>query len=324
MHSESITLNIDDFTPLLNLEKTFRLYKLTQVQKLDFGYRCKIDIFKIKINCICKPRKDGIDIIEGNGRFVISITFHKEREGKINVTINYKGILEKVLGVIANSIKKNLEEYAKYIINQKNTKDQIIIRISTLKPDRILDLRGEECPVPEIILKKELSRSSKGEVLEILTDNPAAIAYTIPEIIKLFNCRYEILKYEDYVAFRILVLSNEAKSNYMIEIKDEAKMKELIKDKAAISFLYTYFTKIYKREKINNFKSYTFNCDKDICLVSSAPLGRGFLFTALMKDNKIICARVDTDEGTLFDDQALEYLSKIYGEINIFYLIPET
>lgn len=321
MIEETTLIYAEDFKPLLDLENSYKLYKLSNIKKLDFGYICYLTMFKLKVECICKPRKDGLDIIEKNGRFIIDITFQKESEERINVKISYRGILEKLLSSIANSIRKNLEEYSRYLLRKQKVENNF--RISTLKPDKVVDLRGEECPVPEITLKRELMKANRGEIVEVLTDNPAAVAHTIPEIIKLFNCRYEVLKYEDYVSFRILVLSNIINTDeYVKAIKEfnEIRIKELIRDKKFMSFLYTYFMKLHKTEKVNDFRNYIFNCEKDICLVSSAPLGRGWLFTGLVKNNKIVCARIDTKDGTLLDYEALEYLKKLSGETNVMYL----
>jgi len=321
MIEETTLIYAEDFKSLLDLENSYKLYKLSNIKKLDFGYICYLTIFRLKVECICKPRKDGLDIIEKNGRFIINITFQKESEERINVKISYRGILEKLLSSIVNSIRKNLEEYSKYLIGKQKVENNL--RISTLKPDKVVDLRGEECPVPEITLKRELMKANRGEIIEALTDNPAAVAHTIPEIIKLFNCRYEVLKYEDYVSFRILVLSNTINTDeYVKVIKEfnEARIRELIRDKKFMSFLYTYFVKFHKVEKVNDFKNYRFNCEKDICLVSSAPLGRGWLFTGLIKSNKMVCARIDTENETLLDYQALEYLKKLAGETNVMYL----
>jgi len=323
MIEETVKINIEDFRPLLEVEKSYRLYKMINVKKLDFGYACQISFLKFKIDCLCKPKKDGLEIIEKNGKFTIDINYEK-KEKDVEAKIIYKGSLEKILGNIARTIVKNLEEYAKYVVSKNANQSGVIsINLSTFYPDKSIDLRGEECPVPEITLKRELIKAKKGEVIEILLDHPAAILYTIPEIIRLFNCRYEVIKHEDYVSFRILVLSNTiGKEEYLdiIHQFNEEKIKELIRDKQFTSFLYTVFTKIVKTDNVSNFITYNFTCDNGICLVSSAPLGRGWLFTGIVKGNKVVCCRIDMGNQVFFDEEALSYLRKLSGESNVIYL----
>ena len=44
----------------------------------------------------------------------------------------------------------------------------------TIHPDRVLDTRGLECPLPILKTKLELSRMQPGEVLHVLATDPLA------------------------------------------------------------------------------------------------------------------------------------------------------
>lgn len=324
MIEEIVKIHANDFRPLLDVEKYHRLYKISNVVKLDFGYVCQLSFLKLKIECLCKPKKDGLEIIEKYGKFVISITYEKKKEGEVEAHISYKGSLEKILGNLVHSIGKNLEEYGKYIVTKSSgTSNLVSLNLSTIHTDKVIDLRGEECPVPEITLKRELTKAKVGQVIEILLDHPAAILYTVPEIIRLFNCRYEVIRHEDYVTFKILVLSNKIGREELLEVLhqfEENKIREMFKDKQFISFLYTVFTKIVKTENVSDFKEYNFNCGDNICLVSSAPLGRGWLFTGILKGNKMVSCRIDSNGSVLFDEDALNYLRKLSGDSNVIYM----
>ncbi len=41
-----------------------------------------------------------------------------------------------------------------------------------LKPNYVLDVRGEVCPVPDVETKKKLKTMQSGEILEVLIDYP--------------------------------------------------------------------------------------------------------------------------------------------------------
>ncbi len=41
-------------------------------------------------------------------------------------------------------------------------------------PDEILDVRGECCPYPLILTKKQVEQLKSGEILEVIADDPVA------------------------------------------------------------------------------------------------------------------------------------------------------
>lgn len=56
------------------------------------------------------------------------------------------------------------------------------------KPDRTLDCLGLFCPVPVFQTRQALDKLGKGEVLEVLVDDPAAEG-DIPALAKRLNVR---------------------------------------------------------------------------------------------------------------------------------------
>jgi len=62
-----------------------------------------------------------------------------------------------------------------------------------MKPDRTLDCLGLFCPVPVFQTRQALDRMGKGEVLEVLVDDPAAEG-DIPALAKRLNVK--VLKME--------------------------------------------------------------------------------------------------------------------------------
>ncbi len=46
---------------------------------------------------------------------------------------------------------------------------------NNIKPDRVLDCVGLYCPVPIFNTTQEMEKMHTGEVLEIITDDPAAV-----------------------------------------------------------------------------------------------------------------------------------------------------
>ncbi|AWR98020.1 sulfurtransferase TusA family protein [Acidianus sulfidivorans JP7] len=72
---------------------------------------------------------------------------------------------------------------------------------------KIIDLRGESSPVPEITANKELHKIHKGELV-ILIDHQPAIEVTLPSLCKSLGLKYDVIKKEGYVEFVIYKDSN--------------------------------------------------------------------------------------------------------------------
>ena len=50
------------------------------------------------------------------------------------------------------------------------------------KADFTLDVRGEECPIPELSAAKKLKEIAGPGVLEVLTDHQASVDVTLPDL----------------------------------------------------------------------------------------------------------------------------------------------
>ncbi len=57
----------------------------------------------------------------------------------------------------------------------------------------ILDVRGQTCPYPQLMTHFALQNMKKGELLEIITDNPPS-ARDIPIVLKRRGYKFEVTK----------------------------------------------------------------------------------------------------------------------------------
>jgi len=48
----------------------------------------------------------------------------------------------------------------------------LVGELDVIKPDQLLDMRGESCPIPDIQARKTLENISPGEVLLVIVDYP--------------------------------------------------------------------------------------------------------------------------------------------------------
>ncbi|TRM86526.1 response regulator SirA [Sulfolobus sp. A20-N-G8] len=72
------------------------------------------------------------------------------------------------------------------------------------QPAEILDVRGESCPVPEMMASKKLKKMKAGQILEVLTDHQPAVDVTLPSLCKSQGYPYVIIKDGEVYKFRIL------------------------------------------------------------------------------------------------------------------------
>lgn len=75
------------------------------------------------------------------------------------------------------------------------------------EPDEILDVRGESCPVPEMMASKKLKKMKAGQILEVLTDHQPAVDVTLPSLCKSHGYPFTVIKDGDVYRFRILKVS---------------------------------------------------------------------------------------------------------------------
>ena len=304
---------------LLDVEKFSRLYMLKNIRKLDWGYEGELSLTRfLNFKCLIYVKGNELNIVEKNGKFTIVVLVS---ENKVNVDIRTSNVL--LRETLKLRLEKNFEKYkdiVKVVKDEKPSKSKRVVFMKSVG-DYILDLRGLVCPVPEIEVKKKLMELRIGESLEVLVDNPAAVEITFPEVANLFRCRYEVLNMGDYVSFVFYKLSaTPTRTEYVeaIENKDLKKIKEYFREGEFRAFLYFYFSKIEKSITSNGIRRDQLKKDA-LGLITAAPIGRGWLLTALVDKDGLIALRLDTDEGVYFDEEALARLPK-EGMVNIFYL----
>ncbi|NON62894.1 sulfurtransferase TusA family protein [Acidianus sp. RZ1] len=82
-----------------------------------------------------------------------------------------------------------------------------------MSEEKVIDVRGDECPIPELKASKELRKMRNGKLI-VLTDHEPAIDVTLPSLCKSLGLNYTIEKEKDYVKFIIVKEKN-------VEIKVE-------------------------------------------------------------------------------------------------------
>lgn len=115
-------------------------------------------------------------------------------------------------------------------------------RLRTGKADQELDVRGESCPVPEMMAAKRLNKMYDGQILDVITDHQPAIDVTLPYLAKRLGYKYIILKENEYVRFRIMKSSQEMQgAEYTDEIvvraKPDTAFRVLLDPSILISFM---------------------------------------------------------------------------------------
>ncbi|AHC52073.1 response regulator SirA [Sulfolobus acidocaldarius SUSAZ] len=76
--------------------------------------------------------------------------------------------------------------------------------LKSRQPDETLDVRGESCPVPEMMASKKLKKMKRGQILEVLTDHQPAVDVTLPSLCKSHGYPYTVIKEGDIYKVRIL------------------------------------------------------------------------------------------------------------------------
>ncbi|AWS00549.1 preprotein translocase subunit TatB [Metallosphaera hakonensis JCM 8857 = DSM 7519] len=294
---------------------------LADVRRLNWGYSAKLKLGKISFPVLVKAGKNSLDIVEEEGKFRVHLELVGEKD--LHVTIRIEASNEVVRSSLEEGISRNLKEYAESIckFSKEKTPETPMIT-SFMKPfvRKVLDVRGEECPVPEIAAKKELTKMRPGEELEVLVDHPAAVDVTLPEVAKLMNCKYEMFNMGDYVSFIMLKLGDPVSNvRYVEALKTRQGIPELMKDMGFMAFLYSVFDKIVKQVPVDGLSPELLRFD-GLSLVSSASIGRGWLLVALVEDEKILGVMLVMREQRLWNEDAISHLNKVKGIGNVFYL----
>ena len=310
-------LRIEQAHKLLDIEKFSRLYMLKNIKKLYWGYEAELQLAKlISFKCLVSIKNNQVVIIEKNGRFAVEIDIEKDEVVRIKVESG-NPLLKEALKL---RLEKNFEKLKDVIpLVRANEKKRVIFMKSI--GDYVLDLRGTVCPVPEIEAKKKLMELRTGESLEVLVDNPAAVEITLPEVSRLFNCRYEVFDMGDYVSFVFHKLSSTPTRTEFLETVESMNgelLSQLIRNGVFRAFLYSYFDKIMRKVTSNIIRKEDLR-HETYGLVTAAPIGRGWLLTAVVNKDKILAVRLDLDNQVFFGEEAIKKLP-IEGELNIFYL----
>ncbi|ABP94599.1 hypothetical protein HA72_0422 [Metallosphaera sedula] len=86
-----------------------------------------------------------------------------------------------------------------------------------------MDVRGEECPIPEMRAAKELQKIPSGKLV-VLTDHEPAIDVTLPSLCKSLGLRYETVKEGEYVKFIIYKERGSAKIDEIEGVSDTERI----------------------------------------------------------------------------------------------------
>ncbi len=66
--------------------------------------------------------------------------------------------------------------------------------LKEIKPAKEVNMLGEVCPYPMVLLKKEVAALKPGEVLKALTDSKASVTDTIPKFCEKNGYGLEIVE----------------------------------------------------------------------------------------------------------------------------------
>ena len=317
----SVVLRVRGFQQLLDVEKYHRLYMLSDVRRLSWGYSAKLNLGKISFPVLVKVGRNSLEMYEEQGKFMVHLEFVEGDSVKVRIRVEASN--EMVKSSLEEGISRNLNEYAESICKAgKGRSQEPLGLIMMMKPfvRRHLDVRGEQCPIPEIAAKKELTKMKPGEELEILVDHPAAVDVTLPEVAKLMNCRYDIYNMGDYVSFVMLKLGDPIMNkNYLEALTKRERIPEMMKDMGFIAFLYSVFDKVIKQLPTDGLYPEIFRYE-GLTLVTSASIGRGWLAVALVENDKVLGMMLDIKGDRYWNQDALKVINRVKGIGNVFYL----
>ncbi|BBG24950.1 sulfurtransferase TusA family protein [Sulfuracidifex tepidarius] len=308
------TLNPKHIDVFKDLKKSAMVYGLKDLKKMDYGYSGKVRWMNVEMNVFASVKGNQVRITEENGKFMVIIDLSEEAEVKVECA-SISSVLFKPMEW---RIARNLEKYSSFlnnvsIVRKENNKGKSIFNPTKAKR---LDLRGVTCPVPEIETKKAILSAKPFEVIEVLVDNPPAIRYTLPEVARSFNCRYEIEDNGDYATFTFMCGRNETPLSFY-------EVRDVIRDEMAIGKLYLHYDKVVEEKRVETFSPTLLEVEGDAMIVAS-PEGRGWLLTAVVKDKKMVAARLDYGDTKLFDEDAINMVTGSVGIIHVFYMRSES
>jgi len=324
VESEVISLGQVSYKPLLDLEKYRRLYMLHDLKRLNWGYTGVLRLAGLSFKVFVRVSSDELEIVEENGRFYSSISFRRGK-GNLQVRINVESPNSVLKESLLNTLTRNIREYGSLICSKGRVESfPLGLIASMLKPEvkKVVDVRGEVCPVPEMIAKRELMKIKPGEMLELLVDHPAAVEVTLPEVAKLFNSKYEIFNMGDYVSFVMLKLGDPSTHWQFAEALEERRgIEELMGDGAFLAYLYTVFDRVVRREKVEALSPSILR-GEGLTMIAAASIGRGWHLTALVEDENVLGVTLNDQGVRSVNREALNRLSSIKGLGHTFYLRP--
>lgn len=324
MESEVINLGEVSHRPLLDLERYRKLYMLHDLRRLNWGYLGILKMAGLTFRVFARTLSDRLEIIEESGRFSLSVSFQKNKR-TLQATVEVDSPNSLLRESILRTVSKNIREYGTAIcMKGRESYSSLGLIVSMMKPEvkKVIDVRGEVCPVPEMVAKRELMKIKPGESLELLVDHPAAVQVTLPEVAKLFNCRYEIFNMQDYVSFMMLKLGDPSTHWKFAEALEERRdIPSLMGDGAFLAYLYTVFDRIVRRERVDGLSPLQIKAE-EITLISAASIGGGWHLTALVEHDKALGAILNEDGVRYLNESALARLGSVRGMGHLFYLRP--
>ncbi len=69
--------------------------------------------------------------------------------------------------------------------------------LSSMTPDKELDVLGRVCPYPLVLTKKSVEKMESGQVLKVLCDAPASAEDSIPKWAEKQGHKFEAVKHDD-------------------------------------------------------------------------------------------------------------------------------
>ncbi len=299
---ERIPLEVKNYSGLLNIERSFKLYCLEHIRKTNWGYEGILKIAGINFQCIVKVGKDYIDILETSGKLSLHISFSSN-----GIEISCDGVSKFLIKLIASRISRLLMEYGKYFNSSK--KNSVLFKENG---EKVIDLRGVYCPYGEVSIVNILNKVEVGHSIEILSDCVAA-SNVFPKIAEELGFKYEIFNLGDHASYIFLRYRKT-------EIKEPnlSEAKQGIRDFNYLASLFLYFNKIEKIEEYDEFYRDILEYNQSLAVLS--PRGRSWFLVSYV-NKKVITSRLEYEGITFFDDCVYTVLEGLKGRFTLYRLV---
>lgn len=77
--------------------------------------------------------------------------------------------------------------------------------LSSLTPDKTLDVMGRVCPYPLVFTKKSVEKMESGQVLKVLCDAPASAEDSIPKWSQKYGHTFESVRQGDEEKWELFI-----------------------------------------------------------------------------------------------------------------------